>query len=514
MFAVYLNNGPDNGFLEASQKRLKAYGVKNVVRPEKEEEQTLLQLAQAHGIPPTDHVLLIGAGDKLSNREIRRLTLSSVRLPQSLHVAKDGKGADDDFVAARVPWDHVQKSDLFRLSGADGGGKELLEAVLKRSNCASYNLREFTSGDTTRLGGSFAKSGVMKYFRKCARGSAASKLDDEKNFYRFLPENLQEHYPELLFFKDVKGETSFGIQYFDHPNVRDLLLNCEIRAVDAARILRKVLRFEYNEAYLGHLQPTPPGYLEDYHFDRVWHRLHASAEMDRDFADLVSSKWVVVNGTRLPNIAAMLYALEQTCDKALFTPEGVSKHVHGDLHLENVLVDPKTDEFHFVDPRGYPVCDIYYDLGKLSHCYNGKYDLLHEGRHQVTLGFDKPSSSAFVDFSFNCPTPEKKYDELSRLMQGITHEVLGAETEEQKVATDLKVKFNEAMHFCSVMPFHIQPDAKPNVAVPMYATGALLLAQTLRLMNKEPLECAELTDSAMEYLQAKVSKKWKLATFE
>jgi hypothetical protein len=39
------------------------------------------------------------------------------------------------------------------------------------------------------------------------------------------------------------------------------------------------------------------------------------------------------------------------------------------------------------------------------------------------------------------------------------------------------------MHFCSDMPFHMKPGARPNVALPIYAVGAALLWEVLGILG-------------------------------
>jgi hypothetical protein len=49
--------------------------------------------------------------------------------------------------------------------------------------------------------------------------------------------------------------------------------------------------------------------------------------------------------------------------------------------------------------------------------------------------------------------------------------------------SSLFLRFNEAMHFCSDMPFHMKPGARPNVALPIYAVGAALLWEVLGILG-------------------------------
>jgi hypothetical protein len=72
-----------------------------------------------------------------------------------------------------------------------------------------------------------------------------------------------------------------------------------------------------------------------------------------------------------------------------------------------------------------------------------------------------------------------------------------------------RILFNEAMHFCSDMPFHIHPDASPNVAVAIYATGALLLAEVLEGLAIEPNFSEELHRSALNRSTDRAATEWR-----
>jgi len=94
----------------------------------------------------------------------------------------------------------------------------------------------------------------------------------------------------------------------------------------------------------------------------------------------------MLNGQLYWNAPAMIAYMQASPDfNQLIALKHVSSYVHGDLHFENILIDPKAQKFKLVDPRGYRYCDVYYDFGKLSHSLNGKYDFLHEDKFELIL---------------------------------------------------------------------------------------------------------------------------------
>ncbi|MCJ1320123.1 hypothetical protein MMC15_005460 [Xylographa vitiligo] len=498
MFAILLNSVQTAGDVEETLlSGLRSYGVEKIIH-----NDSLGALAPDEAGSNHEEVIILNSSPDLNNLTLRRLTLSSKRLPSRMTVWEDQ--SQRRFVAARVPWAAVNQS---RLQHPEAPIEEVLRSLQQSDpSIASYTIQQFASTDALRLGGSWAKCIIRKYFTKHASGRGKNKLLDEINFYRTLPVALAPHYLELLYSREDETGVSFGLEYREDPNMRDLLMNFEIEPREAARLLRKVLEFEYREAFDKYRAPTPENYLKEFHYQRVWTRLAMCLEIDPGLSGLIHARRVIINGESFPNIPAMLYKLEQSPAAAVrLDPGSVSPHIHGDTHLENILYDREKDHFYLVDPRGYPVCDIFYDIGKLQHSYHGGYDLLHEGRHWVTWSVSPDGETAQVDFGFTAPALWDKYKELATLMGDVVEEVLGPREKD----IELKVLFNEAMHFPSITPFHIHHGPTPNVTVPFYAVGVRTLAQVLRMLDLDVDSCLELRDEALQKLAARGNEPWK-----
>ncbi|RYP56565.1 hypothetical protein DL769_009908 [Monosporascus sp. CRB-8-3] len=497
MFAVILDlNNTGLQVDESLAGLLSSYGVDDIAHLN--DEASLVPVIESHD--SHSEVVLVGKHPQISNLVIRRLTLRSVRLPSCL-VVWDGP-AQGRLVAARVPLASLRQSMLEKSASLEN----TLRALEGVDGVTSYTIQQFASIDAFRIGGSFSKSGIRQYFIKNCSGRGTIKLLDEIGFYQTLPPSLGKHYPKLLFAEQDEQSVSMGTEYKEYPNLRDLLLNRQIEPAEAVRLLRQVLDYEYNLALRPNQQPTPANYLHNYHYHRVWRRIGMSIELDPAFVGLVGARRLKVNGQLLPNIPAMLLRLEEDEKAAArLDPGGVSPFIHADLHLGNILYDRNAEHFWLVDPRGYPLCDIFYDLGKLSHSYNGKYDLLHEGRHTASCVLH--NDIAVIDFHFANSILTDIYTELGRRMQPVIQELLGAHEDSNDV--DLRVRFNEAMHFCSVMPFHMHPDQDPSIAIPMYAIGAQLLAKVLRLLDVDVDACTDQQSAGLERLAFMSGVPWR-----
>ena len=497
MLAILFDQGNTSPKAEENITRLlSCYGVNGILNMD--HEGFLTDIVKHH--KANTDVVLVGAHPELSSLAIRRLTLSTVRLPSRLAVW-DGP-IQSRLVAARIPrasFDQIwlQSHNTFN---------NFVRALKGDDRVTNYTVQQFTSTDVLRIGGSFSKAGIRRYFFKQSSGRGSAKLLDEIKFYQMLPPPLRSYYPGLLFAEHDERGVSMGIDYKEYPNMRDLLLNLQIKPAEAVRLISQVLDYEYRQAFCAYRCPTPENYLHDYHYHRVWRRINISAEIDPTLKGLFGARWLVVNGQKLPNIPAMLLRLEQDKDaEARLDPGGVSPFIHADLHLENILCDLPGKRFWLIDPRGYPSCDIYYNLGKLAHSYNSKYDLLHEGRHEAA--YTLHDDTAVVDFSFTSTYLTDVYAEVNQRMRAVIHELLEPEGNSKDI--DLRVSFNEAMHFCSDMPFHIHPDAKPNIAIPIYAIGAQLLAEVLQQLDIDADSCVELQSQSLERLALKGGQPWR-----
>ncbi|WP_343575080.1 hypothetical protein [Mycobacterium sp.] len=485
---------PDD-LIEYVRTQLQRYGVDDVINLRADDD--LNELLDDR--PAEDDVIVICSGRQLTPAVARLLTVRSVRTPSHFVVWNLSDGGR--IVAARLA-----SADLLQMNYHNTGDfEDEVRKLVEVKDLHRYTLEDIIANDAIRVGGSFAKSGVQSYFRKQAHHRGSLKLRDEARFYERLPASLSDRYPEVLFSRTAEDSVQLGLEYVAHPNLRDLLLNLQVTPAHAASVLKRVLDYEHNHAYLKHLTETPAGYLQDHHFDRAWHRLAVTIDLDPDFAPLIHSRRLQINGRVISNIPAMLYQLERDRRAvADLTPPGVSPHIHGDLHLENILYDQDSERFWLVDPRGYPACDIYYDLGKLSHSYHGHYDLLHEGRHEVSLHVD--GDTAVMELSLNSPHLEGVYNQLSQVMEGVIGDILQIDSAQ----SNPRINFNEAMHFCSDMPFHIHPDASPNVAVAIYATGAVLLADVLNELCIKPDPSEEAHQRGLRRIDDVTRNKWRL----
>jgi hypothetical protein len=279
-------------------------------------------------------------------------------------------------------------------------------------------------------------------------------------------------YPKVLRCEEFDADgLAMEQELIGWPNLR-AHIQCE--GTDLYEIIQR-LRFLLHQlkqhSYDNAAQPAPPDYVDRLHFRRVRERIAMTCELCSSFQAIVAAKEVVINGVAFANIEEILNRLESSrAIRALVTPPRVGPYAHGDLHFENILFDPATLGVKLVDPRGYPLCDIYYDLGKLSHSTHGKYDLIHEGRFALLHTSEAGRIRATVTFPDRALV--RAYDQINSHLRNWCYELTG--DDEWAVA---RMLFNEAMHFCADMPFHLNGDGEQAKSIAIYLTGVRLLNQ-------------------------------------
>lgn len=317
-------------------------------------------------------------------------------------------------------------------------------------------------------GGSYARSDLVTRFRKEARDLGRRKLRDEIRFLHNLPDALRQLYPRVFSSGETDDLVFMEQEFLPFVTLRHHLFTGHVPRDSAVARIETILARLNELAYAPYARPTPPDYLEQYHFQRLWHRLRHTLDRAPVFNELFAARRIWINGRAYHNVPQLLLQFERS-ERAcgLARPDFVSPYVHGDLHFENIMVDPASSDFRLVDPRGYEYCDLYYDLGKISHSTNGKYDFVHENRFQLSWA----AGNGEVEAEFRLtPSPILDlYDQIDLAMRPLYRMVTGDPLAEERTL------FAEAMHFCTMMPFHLRKDGREDKSVAIYLTGTILL---------------------------------------
>jgi choline kinase len=325
------------------------------------------------------------------------------------------------------------------------------------------------------VGGSYANIEVNKYIRKETTDQGSTKLQDEIEWLCSLPEDVKPHFPEVRDYSISEESVWLEQPFYDWPSLRDLLFNSELPPEKAIEYLGTIIEFSFDRLYgREHVDP-PDDFLQVYHFERVWYRLKRTKEEAPMFDDLLAADTINLDGEEYFNLPVLIQYLENNTElRSKLEPQKLSKYGHFDLHFQNILIDQKAEDFLLVDPRGYEACDPYYDLGKLYHSVNGLYDFIDTRNFVVEHSFDDGTVSASLDYLL--PSTFETYREIRSAFSKIfaQHDILN----EQEIM--LRVKFNEVMHYSSLLPFHLENDGYEAKATAFYFTAVKLANEFVR----------------------------------
>ena len=251
--------------------------------------------------------------------------------------------------------------------------------------------------------------------------------------------------------------------WYNMPSLRHKIITGEYTKKDALIQINAVLDFMFNNFYADKKPKTTNNYILEKHIDRVGVRLIELYENSEFFRPIIEAKKVIINGIEYKNIPECLFKIISN-DKLIESLEPESfVNIHGDLHFQNILVSDTNnfDEFIIADPRGeVDGGDIFYDLGKLFHSVNAKYDLIHTDQYKINKNVIKED---VLNFDFNYVNKD-----LEDLYESLFVEIKESLNKRMKNMTnwEFKALFSEAMHLSSVMPFHLyEKEARKSVDV-------------------------------------------------
>ncbi len=148
----------------------------------------------------------------------------------------------------------------------------------------------------------------------------------------------------------------------------------------------------------------------------------------------------IINDVRVPTTYCMLNNIDWK-NVVIGSPT----RFHGDLHFENILCTPATDEFCLLDWRedfagSLVVGDIYYDFAKLLHGFIISHELINKNLYEITTQSDN-----LIKFDFL-----RKHSSL-QLEADLRHYVM------EKGYDWKKVKILTALIYLNIAALHHEP---------------------------------------------------------
>lgn len=296
------------------------------------------------------------------------------------------------------------------------------------------------------------------------RSEKADTLEAEKRWYRELPKELAFIHPRIF---ALEQPGSIVMEYLDYPTAHELYMSGEASAAEWLRIFSttKVTQ-DIFEGYAVNVSPEESFELKKtMYVEKTEKRLKELAE-HRLFKAMYLYD-VEINGKRYISIAEMIDTIRRHAQYDIGEIDE-APIIHGDLHLGNMLISSEGNGVHLIDPRGsfgrhVLHGDRRYDLAKLMHSIEGKYDLIVEDAFTSSIDVEERS----IRYSF-----DRQMRWRSRAAEWAFAQVYG-----ESISKDRKaLTVIEALLFLSMIPLHTERTSRQFV---MLARGYELMEKAL-----------------------------------
>lgn len=362
--------------------------------------------------------------------------------------------------------------DISYIEAINSSKKINIKLLDAHSSFLDYKSTAFKSGDLK--GGSFAGLEKQILVKKFADEDGSEKLINEINWLESLPESIRPRFPIVVDKNISKKNAWFSMPWYDLENLRKKIICGKFDEHMTVSFLENIFNFLWNDLYTLKHTEVPNNWISKVHFDRFWHRYKSTISYE-PFNRIHQKKEIIINGKSFNNLETLYKKVQEIQERTgIFKPSHLSM-THGDLHFQNMLVAPDHKNFILADPRGdLSGSDIFYDMGKLFHSFNGKYDLIHTDIAQTKI-ISETDENIEININLGSDPLITTYNSIGKL---IIDSLKNYPVSEDKNWI-LKSKFNEAMHFSSLMYFHMQYNSNENRALCLYIQAIRLLTDII-----------------------------------
>lgn len=279
------------------------------------------------------------------------------------------------------------------------------------------------------------------------RGILRKSSDDKDKFvgeikwYLKLPRDIEYVSPRIFDYSTSYDDPYISMEYYSYHTLHELFLYGDLSRQQWIDIFNRV-RFVCDDfkRYTVKDSKILPS-LEDMYLTKTLQRFD-KLKTDTRFSGFFERN-IIVNGKEYINLNEIIKLIKKIIPQYLYDVEQFTI-IHGDLCFANIMVDSNLSFIKVIDPRGkFGAFDIYgdprYELAKLFHSVDGKYDYIIKDLYDVSYNPD----CASIDYSIK----ERKTDfDLYKVF---------TETFNEEIGNDLKkIELIESLLFLSMIPLH------------------------------------------------------------
>ncbi len=268
-----------------------------------------------------------------------------------------------------------------------------------------------------------------------------SKFLGEIQWYLHLPMDVQYVRPRIFSYSLDPVSPYISMEYYSYKTLHEMLLYGNLLPAQWERVFKKI-RFVLEDFARYTIQETDmKDSLRKMYLDKTLSRL----EMLRDapsFSALFSIP-ISVNGIKYMPLDQICKILPNIIRSYLYDVNEF-QIIHGDFCFANIMIDDSLSFLKLIDPRGsFGKTGIYgdlrYDLAKLLHSIEGKYDFIIKDLFRLEI---EPEAV----FTLDILKPTVDPLDLVSIFTQVFHDMI--------IEKQTQIKLIEALLFLSMTPMH------------------------------------------------------------
>lgn len=268
------------------------------------------------------------------------------------------------------------------------------------------------------------------------------KFIGEIKWYLKLPSDIEYVRPRIFSYSTSYTQPSVSMEYYAYHTVHELFLYGDLTKSQWSDVFKRI-KFVYHDfkRYTVSDDTKIKPALKEMYLTKTINRLN-ELRKDKRFNRFFTSN-IRVNNKDYMSLDRIMLILKDIIPKKLYD---VNKFniIHGDLCFANIMIDNNYSFIKVIDPRGkFGDFDIYgdsrYELAKLFHSVDGKYDFIIKDLFNISYDLNKSE----INYKINDRI--RDFD-LYKLFIDVFGDEIGNDLQ--------KVELVESLLFLSMIPLH------------------------------------------------------------
>lgn len=295
--------------------------------------------------------------------------------------------------------------------------------------------------------------------------SEKDKFIHEIQWYLRIPNRISYLTPRIFSYSLDYNAPYIEMEYYSYETLHERYIYGNLNLFEWKIIFLNLLdKLKVMEQYkLSVVKSQISKCLKKMYIDKTKERLK-KLQLDKRFDIYFEKEIIKINGREYENLSKIITKIEFIFEKLNIEKIKNFNIIHGDYFFANILYDSNNNIIRLIDPRGdFGGFGIYgdkrYDLAKLLHSVEGKYDLIVEDLFKISY------KEAIINYEFL--VNNNQLDAEKAFMETLLNEK----------CTIFEIKFIEATLFLSMIPLHSD---NFNRQLLMMARGIELLGEVER----------------------------------